>query len=174
MRSILRVFVSGGTGYIGKRLIRLLVDRGHAVSALARASSAKKLPLGCTPVIGDALNATTFAGQVAGADTFVHLVGVSHPAPWKEQEFRAVDLAAVKASVDAAIQARVQHFVYVSVAQPAPGNEGLHPSTRRMRRHYRQVGLENHIRAAVVCAGARALVAGCTYPLLSAAGTDTE
>jgi nucleoside-diphosphate-sugar epimerase len=101
MRSILRVFVSGGTGYIGKRLIRLLVDRGHAVSALARAPSVSRLPLGCTPVSGDAVNAATFSGRVAPADTFVHLVGVSHPAPWKAQEFRAVDLAAVEASVDA-------------------------------------------------------------------------
>ena len=116
----MQVFVSGGTGYIGQGLIRLLADRGHAVNALARASSAKKLPLGCTPVIGDALNARTFARQIAPADTFVHLVGVSHPAPWKEHEFRAVDLASVKASVEAAVEARIRHFVYVSVAQPAP------------------------------------------------------
>jgi uncharacterized protein YbjT (DUF2867 family) len=116
----LQVFVSGGTGYIGQGLIRVLIGRGHAVSALARASSVKKLPLGCTPVIGDALSAASFAGQVATADTFVHLVGASHPAPWKEAEFRAVDLASVKASVDAAVEARIRHFVYVSVAHPAP------------------------------------------------------
>jgi uncharacterized protein YbjT (DUF2867 family) len=50
----------------------------------------------------------------------VHLVGVSHPAPWKEREFRAVDLASVRASVTAARAGEVKHFVYVSVAQPAP------------------------------------------------------
>jgi uncharacterized protein YbjT (DUF2867 family) len=120
MRCILQVFVSGGTGYIGQRLVRLLLERGYSVSALARSASAERLPHGATPVIGDALQASTFSDRIAPADTFVHLVGVSHPAPWKEREFRAVDLASVKAAVTAARAGGVKHFVYVSVAQPAP------------------------------------------------------
>jgi len=116
----LQVFISGGTGYIGQRVIRLLVDRGRSVSALVRAASVNKLPPGCLPVEGNALEARSFASRVAPAGTFVHLVGVSHPAPWKEAEFRAVDLASVKASVEAALEGGVKHFVYVSVAQPAP------------------------------------------------------
>jgi uncharacterized protein YbjT (DUF2867 family) len=52
--------------------------------------------------------------------TLVHLVGVSHPAPWKEAQFRAVDLASVKASVEAAAMAGIRRMVYVSVAHPAP------------------------------------------------------
>src|SRR5437899_8639421 len=35
-------------------------------------------------------------------------------------EFRAVDLASARAAVSAAVEAGIQHFVYVSVAQPAP------------------------------------------------------
>ena len=116
----MQVFISGGTGYIGSRLIRLLLERGHAVSTLVRPSSATKLPKGAIAVSGDALDASTFTDRVQRADTFVHLVGVSHPAPWKEREFRAVDLASVKASVAAASSAGISHFVYVSVAQPAP------------------------------------------------------
>jgi len=116
----LRVFVSGGTGYIGRRLIRLLLERGQAVSAVVRPASSAKLPPGAVAVSGDALNASTFIDRVVPADTFVHLAGVSHPAPWKEREFRAVDLTSVKASVMAAFTAGVKHFVYVSVAHPAP------------------------------------------------------
>jgi uncharacterized protein YbjT (DUF2867 family) len=116
----LQVFVSGATGYIGQRMDRLLIERGHGVTALVRSASAKKLPPGCVPFIGNAVNAASFGEWVPPADTFVHLVGVSHPAPWKEREFRAVDLASVKASVEAALQAGIKHFVYVSVAQPAP------------------------------------------------------
>jgi uncharacterized protein YbjT (DUF2867 family) len=71
-------------------------------------------------VIGDALKADSFERGVVAAETFVHLVGVSHPAPWKEAEFRAVDLASLKASVAAALEGGVKNFVYVSVAQPAP------------------------------------------------------
>jgi len=53
-------------------------------------------------------------------DTYVHLVGVSRPAPWKSNEFHTVDLASLQASVKAAVRRRASHFVYVSVARPAP------------------------------------------------------
>ena len=51
-----RVFVTGGSGYMGQRLIARLLDRGHEVRALVRAGSEKKLPAGCVPVVGDALD----------------------------------------------------------------------------------------------------------------------
>ena len=53
-------------------------------------------------------------------DTIVHLVGTPHPSPSKAAEFQRVDLASARASVTAARLARAPHFVYVSVAQPAP------------------------------------------------------
>lgn len=115
-----RVFVAGGTGYVGSRLIPRLLARGHSVRALARASSAAKLPEGCEPVIGNALDDSSFADRVRPSDTFVQLVGVSHPSPAKAKEFRAIDLVSAQASARAAKKAGVAHFVYVSVAQPAP------------------------------------------------------
>jgi len=114
------VFVTGSTGYMGQRLIARLLAQGHEVRALVRPGSEAKLPAGCQVVVGNALEASTYAAQVAPADTFVQLVGVSHPNPAKAAEFRSVDLASAAAAVQAAIQARVEHFVYVSVAQPAP------------------------------------------------------
>ena len=115
-----RVFITGGTGYIGQRLIPALVGRGHEVRALVRPGSERRLPAGCEAVPGNALIEMSFATRVAPADTFVHLVGVSHPAPWKEKQFREVDLASARASVAAARTGGIRHFVYLSVAQPAP------------------------------------------------------
>ena len=69
---------------------------------------------------GDALDAASFAGQVLPGSTFVQLVGSPHPGPAKAAEFRRVDLVAARESVAAARAAGVAHFVYVSVAQPAP------------------------------------------------------
>jgi len=114
------VFLTGATGYMGRRLVPRLSARGHRVRALVRAGSERKLPAGCEPVVGDALDAETFAGRVAPADTFVQLVGVAHPSPAKAPEFRRVDLASARAGADAAAGAGVSHFVYVSVARPAP------------------------------------------------------
>src|SRR5262245_40023750 len=93
------VFVTGGTGYMGQKLIGELLRRGFPVQAVARPGSEAKLPPGCTAVRGNALDSGTYKDRVNGAHTFVHLVGVSHPNPWKEAEFRAVDLASTKAAV---------------------------------------------------------------------------
>ena len=114
------VFVTGGTGYLGRQLIPALLQRGHTVKALVRKGSEQKLPPKSTGVIGDALNQMTFTRNVAPADTFVHLIGVAHPSPSKANEFRSIDLASVRESVAAAKSAGIHHFVYVSVAQPAP------------------------------------------------------
>jgi uncharacterized protein YbjT (DUF2867 family) len=50
----------------------------------------------------------------------VHLIGTPHPNPSKAREFQRVDLGSVRVCVPACVRASVAHFVYVSVAQPAP------------------------------------------------------
>src|SRR5207237_3540678 len=72
------------------------------------------------PVLGDALDASSYAARVAPADTLVQLVGTPHPSPSKAAEFERVDRASGLAALDAARAGRVRHLVYVSVAQPAP------------------------------------------------------
>ncbi len=115
-----RVFITGGTGYIGSRLIPLLAARGHEVIALVRPGSERKLPPGCTPVLGDALDGATYAQHVGSCDTFVQLVGVAHPSPAKAKEFVAIDQKSALAAIRAAKAAGIAHFVYGSVAHPAP------------------------------------------------------
>ena len=115
-----RIFVTGATGYVGARLIPLLLERGHEVTALVRESSARNVATGCRVVIGDPLNAETFAESVQGHDTLVQLVGVPKPSPWKGPQFRAIDGPSAMAAIRAAASTGVQHLVYLSVAHPAP------------------------------------------------------
>lgn len=114
------VFVTGGTGYLGRPLIVALLASGHTVHALVRPGSEAKLPAGALPVAGDALDASTFAAAIPPAATMVHLIGTPHPSPAKAAEFRRVDLGSVRAATAAAQRAGVRHLVYVSVAHPAP------------------------------------------------------
>jgi uncharacterized protein YbjT (DUF2867 family) len=115
-----QVFIAGATGYIGQRLAAALAHRGHEVSGLVRAGSERKLPAGCAPVTGNALDAATFRDKLRAIDTFVQLVGVAHPSPAKAKQFREIDLVSCEQSVAAAVANQMKHFVYVSVAHPAP------------------------------------------------------
>jgi uncharacterized protein YbjT (DUF2867 family) len=112
--------VTGGSGFMGRRLTAELVSRGHTVRVLVRAGSARKIAAGAQAVIGDALDKSSYAGVVAPADTFVHLVGVSHPSPSKAEQFRQIDAKSAMNAIAAASESGVKHFVYLSVAQPAP------------------------------------------------------
>lgn len=114
------VFVTGGTGYIGRPLITRLLERGHEVRGLVRSGSEKKLPAACQAIPGDALDGKSYAPKIRPSDTFLQLVGVSHPNPSKASEFRNIDLASGRSAIEAARDAGVQHFVYISVAHPAP------------------------------------------------------
>lgn len=114
------VFITGATGYVGSRLAAALSGRGHTIRALSRPASAARVPRGVEAVLGDALDAASFQHFIRAGDTFVHLVGTPHPSPAKAAEFRRVDLPSVQAAVSAAVTAAVAHFVYVSVAHPAP------------------------------------------------------
>ena len=114
------VFVTGGTGYLGRPLITALLERGHTVRALIREQSRNKLPPGCLAIPGNALDGNTYATQIRPADTFVQLVGVARPSPAKAAQFRNVDLVSASAAIRAALAAGIRHFVYLSVAQPAP------------------------------------------------------
>jgi uncharacterized protein YbjT (DUF2867 family) len=115
-----RVFVTGGTGYIGQRLIGALCARNHPVDAVVRRSSEKKLPAGCKPIIADALDGATYASCVSPDHTFVQLVGVAHPSPSKAQQFIDVDERSAMEAIRVARLRNVRHFVYISVAHPAP------------------------------------------------------
>ena len=105
---------------MGRALTAALLRRGHDVRALARRQSVQHIPAGAQTVVGNVLEPETFADAVAPADTLVHLVGTPHPSPAKAASFRAVDLPSVEAALAAARAARIAHFVYLSVAQPAP------------------------------------------------------
>jgi uncharacterized protein YbjT (DUF2867 family) len=115
-----RVFITGGTGYIGTALIPILLERGHRVRALVRPGSKAKLPAACEVVSGNALDANSYRQLIRPADTFIHLVGVPHPSPSKAAEFRAIDLVSAHEAVSACAELGVRHFIYLSVAHPAP------------------------------------------------------
>jgi uncharacterized protein YbjT (DUF2867 family) len=116
----MNVFVTGSTGYIGSRLIPALLSRGHRVRALVRKPSHGKLPSGTEEVIGEPLRMDSYTSEIPPLETFVHLIGTPHPSPAKAKQFQEIDLVSVQVASKAARDAGERHFIYLSVAHPAP------------------------------------------------------
>lgn len=70
----MNVFVTGGSGYVGRNLIRGLIARGHRVLALARSDASVKVveALGARAVRGDLLDEKALGAGLAGCEWLVH------------------------------------------------------------------------------------------------------
>lgn len=84
----MRVFVAGGSGAVGRRLVPLLVERGHQVTATTRtpAKAAGIAAAGAEPVVVDALDAEAMRAAVAAArpEVVVHqLTALSGDLDWR-------------------------------------------------------------------------------------------
>lgn len=119
------VLLTGGTGYIGRRLIPQLVTRGHLVRAIVRPGSESKVPAGAEVVVGDVRSRESVAPHVTRDTVVVHLVGTPHPSPSKAAEFEALDYVAARECIAAAKDGGARHFVYVSVTGSLKRNNGL-------------------------------------------------
>ena len=69
-----RIFVTGGTGFVGRAVVRTLLARGHTVDCLVRDSAA---PPGVRGIGGDLLAPDSYRAALAGADTVVHLAAAT-------------------------------------------------------------------------------------------------
>ena len=70
----MRVFLTGGTGYVGAAVLDSLVRGGHQVDALVRNSegAARVQARGAQPVLGDLMQVATWRDAAAAAEGTVH------------------------------------------------------------------------------------------------------
>ncbi|MEE2690363.1 MAG: NAD(P)-dependent oxidoreductase [Pseudomonadota bacterium] len=115
-----RIFaVTGGTGFVGAALIRLLLARGDQVKALARDPS--KLPDAdnLIPVAGSLEDEGALARLAAGAEAFIHCAGLTHARRDAEYGEVNVEGAARAARAAAVAGARFVHISSMSARLPS-------------------------------------------------------
>jgi dihydroflavonol-4-reductase len=114
----MKAFVTGGTGFIGGRLIQQLRDRGDEVVALVRSpEKANALrELGCELVEGDLSDVDAIRRGVQGCDAVFHVAAVYKVGiPKSEHEaMRESNVRGTERVLDAAVDAGVKRIVYVS------------------------------------------------------------
>ena len=88
----MRVFLTGGTGYVGAAVLDALVRGGHRVDALVRHSegAARVQARGAQPVLGDLMQPATWRDAAATADGTVH-TAADHGPRQREMDAATID-----------------------------------------------------------------------------------
>lgn len=110
----MHVFVTGGSGYLGRNLIRALVDRGDVVRALARSDRAVATvtDLGAQAVPGDLLDHEALRRGMVSCAFVVHAAADTSTTPSEHQ--RRVNVDGTTTVLEAARAAGVPRAVHVS------------------------------------------------------------
>ncbi len=120
-------FVTGGSGFIGGRLIRRLVADGVAVRALARSesSAAKVEALGARAVRGDLDDVDAMASGAEGCNLAFHLA--AHVAEWGPlEEFERGNVGGTRNAVEASRRSGVARFVHCGTEAAILAGQALH------------------------------------------------
>ena len=107
-------FVTGGSGFIGGRLIERLRADGHEVRALARSedAAARVRAHGAEPVPGDLADAAAISAGATDCQWAFHAAAAL--GDWGErEEFERVNVDGTRTTVEACAQAGVKRFVHV-------------------------------------------------------------
>ena len=131
----MRVLVTGGTGYLGRAIVRALIARGHEPIVFARLATTAGLE--ARAIDGDVRNRAALVAAAQGCDALCHsaaLVSI-----WRRDggEFHQVNVGGLENALAAAGEAGIARVVYTSsfLARPPSGrttplNANLYQQTK--------------------------------------------
>jgi len=141
----MKVFLSGGTGFVGSAVLRQLLAAGHVVRALVRDGSEGKLADAENVEVhpGDLTDASSLVGALVGCDAVIHLVGIIREFPGRDVTFKKMHVKATENLLLAAEEQGVKRYLHMSSnGVRAQGNTGYHRSKWQAEGLVRDTGLD--------------------------------
>lgn len=132
MQPARRVFLTGGTGFVGRAVIQALRAEGYAVRCLVRRGSERDLQgLGAIErVEGDVMARQSLHDGMAGCDTIVHLVGIIREHPAIGVTFERVHTQATINVLEAAAAVGARRYIHMSALGTRSGARSRYHQTK--------------------------------------------
>lgn len=108
----MKIFISGGTGFVGGHLIQELLNRGHELRLLTHRR--RKVIAGIEQIEGDVTRPETFEEAVRGCDAVINLVGIIREFPFKDVTFKKLHVKATANMLAASQSAAVRRYLQMS------------------------------------------------------------
>ncbi len=141
----MKVFLTGGTGFVGSEVLRQLVSAGHSVRALVREGSEDKLAVtdGVEIHSGDITDAASLVGALEGCDAVIHLVGIIREFPRRGVTFKKMHVKGTENVLEAAEEQGVSRYLHMSSnGTRERSNTGYHRTKWQAEESVRNSNLE--------------------------------
>jgi nucleoside-diphosphate-sugar epimerase len=138
MEDFLRVFVTGGTGFVGSGVVNKLIEHGHDIVLLVRSQRSIKHPASCNSrpdfVIGSIQDIVALKKGISGCDAVIHLVGIIREVG--TNTFRSVHYEGTRNVVEAAKSVGIKRFIHMSAEGTKPFAQSNYHKTKFLAEEY--------------------------------------
>jgi NADH dehydrogenase len=137
-----RVFVTGGSGFVGSAVIDELLARGYEVNALVNRRELQGRDERVRSIKGGLFDARALDEGMAGVVAVIHLVGIIMEKRSKGVTFERIHFQGTKSVVDAAVRNGVRRYVQMSaLGVRADAVSDYHKTKYRAEQYVRASGL---------------------------------
>lgn len=113
----MKIFVTGGSGFIGQSLLKELIEKGYEVYGLGNTEKCRKIisSLGAKVVKGDLKDVDSFKSEINGIDAIIHLAAKVDM--WGTyEEFYQINVQSTERLLEIANEIGIKKMVHISSA----------------------------------------------------------
>jgi nucleoside-diphosphate-sugar epimerase len=128
----MKLLVTGATGFLGSRVVRLAIDRGHDIRAMARAESATKgLGLHINQIcVADLASPESLDHAVENINAIVHCAAVTSETAVRREDYFQINVEGTRRLIETARKAGIRRWIQISSVSAHEAMTSLYGKTK--------------------------------------------